>query len=85
MGIENQNFIMAYKTPIGEYKVDESMDIYLNNKKIDTKAHTVPQVRERIAELIDMHRGELVKEYQAKISEINGMSHRIETYRVKFG
>ena len=84
MGLEKQNFIMAYQTPLGDYKVDESFDIYCKGVCVSKGNKSIPAVRQKIAQLIDMKRGQEIKSLQARIGEINGMSNRIEDYRIQF-
>lgn len=82
--IETHNIIMRYKTPLGEYFVDESFDIWLNGAIIETTGKSIIDVRKRIAVDLDQRRNDTIRNMQAKISEYNGMSHNIEDYRVKF-
>ena len=81
---EAHNIIMKYDTPLGVYVVDESFDIWLNGAVIDTAGKSILDVRKRIATDLDTRRATAIREMQNKISEYNGMSHRIEDYRVKF-
>lgn len=85
MGLEKLNIIMRYNTPLGEYTVDESFDIRHNGSIIETAGRSIIDVRKRIAVDLDTRRGQQIKQMQERISELNGMSHNIEDYRVKFG
>lgn len=81
MGIVNVPIIMTYRTPLGEYTVNENLELFYKGEKIGHEPN-IPNLKSLINKKIDAHRKQRIVDLQAEMSELNGMSHDIEIYRV---
>jgi len=82
MGILTNYIIIKYKIPsLGEYLIDESLDIYHNGKVVGT-GNSIPESKNLLKKIIEGKRSSTIQKKQAEIRELQDLSSTLDTYRI---
>ncbi len=76
--------IIRFSIPLlGEWMVDESYNVFHNEKKI-SDAKSIPECQKIIRQMVENMRQAEIQKRQAEIRDLQALSANLNNYRVKF-